>query len=205
MTIIKGIASVLVLLLFSIIPGLNVNAQPTANRNSTREVGNILQRLEQSSIRFRNSLNMALVRGSVDQTRPENDISTFEPGFELAIKQFRNQFTRRLAVAADVESILQKATPINRFVTQNTLEPRVKNDWTSVQTDLNLLARTYGVGWQWNQLTPAKVDSNRSFRLSEDELNQLIQRVENEGDTFRVSLTDAFFDGLTIEPEAKAA
>ncbi|HSB28327.1 MAG TPA: hypothetical protein VLE19_10750, partial [Pyrinomonadaceae bacterium] len=30
-------------------------------------------------------------------------------------------------------------------------------------------------------------------RLSESELNQLIQRVENGGDTFRVSLTEAFF------------
>src|SRR5678816_3354143 len=51
----------------------------------------------------------------------------------------------------------------------------------------------YGVSWQWNQLTPMKVDSNRSFRLSENELTQLIQQIENGGDKFRVSLTDAFF------------
>jgi hypothetical protein len=38
-----------------------------------------------------------------------------------------------------------------------------------------------------------KVDANGSFQLSESELNQLIQRVENGGDKFRVSLTDAFF------------
>lgn len=37
-----------------------------------------------------------------------------------------------------------------------------------------------------------KVDANGSFRLSESELNQLIQRIEIGGDTFRVSLTDAF-------------
>src|SRR6185369_11235094 len=116
-----------------------------------------------------------------------------ESGFELAIKQFRDQFTRRLAVATDVESILQKASPINSFITQNNLNLRVKNDWTSVRTDLNTLASAYGVSWQWNQLTPMKVDANGSFRLSETELNQLIQRVETGGDTFRESLTDAFF------------
>lgn len=38
-----------------------------------------------------------------------------------------------------------------------------------------------------------KVDSNRSFRLSESELSELIRQIENGGDTFRVSLTDAFF------------
>src|SRR4026209_258944 len=193
MSIFKSIVSVFILLAFSISIGLSIQAQPQPNRNNTREVGNILQRLERSSGRFRNSLSVALVQGSVDQTRPQNDVSTFESGFELAIKQFRDQFGRRLAVAADVESILQKASPINGFITQNTLSPRVKNDWTSVRTDLNTLASAYGVSWQWNQLTPMKVDANGSFRLSESELNQLIQQIETGGDTFRVSLTDAFF------------
>ena len=193
MSILKSSVSMFILLAFSIVFGLSVQAQQQTNRYNTREVGNILLRLERSSSRFRNSLNVALVQGTVDQTRPQNDISTFEPGFQLAIKQFRDQFTRRLAVATDVESILQKASPINSFITQNTLNPRVKNDWTSVRTDLNTLASAYGVSWQWNQLTPMKVDANGSFRLSESELNQLIQRVENGGDTFRVSLTDAFF------------
>jgi hypothetical protein len=192
MTIIKSIAFVFILLLFPIIIGLDVQAQPQRNRNYTRQVGNILQRLERSSSRFRNSLNVALVQGSVDQTQPQNDISTFQSGLDLAIKQFRDQFTRRLAVASDVESILQQASPINSFITQNTLNPRVKNDWAAVRTDLNTLASTYGVSWQWDQLTPMKVDSNRSFRLSESEVTQLIQQIENGGDKFRVSLTDAF-------------
>ncbi|HKV36222.1 MAG TPA: hypothetical protein VJP89_17930 [Pyrinomonadaceae bacterium] len=61
-----------------------------------------------------------------------------------------------------------------------------------MRTDLNTLANAYDVSWQWNQVTAMKVDANGSFRLSESELNQLIQRVENGGDTFRASLTDAF-------------
>jgi hypothetical protein len=193
MTIIKGVTSVFILLLFSIIIGLSTQAQQKTNRNNTRQVGNMLQRLERSTSKFRNSVNVALVQGSVDQTQPQNDISTFQPGFELAISKFRDQFTRRLAVASDVESILQKATPLNNFITQHPLTSRVKNDWRSVVTDLNKLASAYGVGWQWNQIAPMKIDSNRSFRLSEKELNLLIQQLENGGDTFRVSLTDAFF------------
>jgi len=153
----------------------------------------MLQQLERSSSRFRNSLNVELVQRSVDETRPQNDISTFQSGFDLAIKQFRDQFTRRLAVGSDVEAVLQKASPINSFISQNTLSPRVKNDWASVRTNLNTLASAYGVSWQWNRLTAIKVDSNRSFRLSESELTQLIQQIENGGDKFRVSLTDAFF------------
>jgi len=192
MTITRSIAYVFILLLFPILIGLDVQAQPQPNRNNTRHVGNMLQQLERSSSRFRNSLNVELVQRSVDQMRPQNDISTFQSGFDLAIKQFRDQFTRRLAVGSDVEAVLQKASPINSFISQNTLNPRVKNDWASVRTNLNTLASAYGVGWQWNQLTPMKVDSNQSFRLSESELTQLIQQIENGGDKFRVSLTDAF-------------
>ena len=192
MTITKSITSVFILLLFPIIIGLNVQAQSQPNRNNTRQVGSMLQRLERSSSRFRNSLNVALVQGSIDQTQPQNDVSTFQSDFDLVIKQFRDQFIRRLAVASDVESILQKASPINSFITQNTFNARVRNDWASVRTDLNTLASAYGVSWQWNQLIPMKVDSNRSFRLSDSELNLLIQQIENGGDRFRVSLTDAF-------------
>jgi hypothetical protein len=193
MTITKSIAYVFIMLLFPVIIGLDVQAQPQPNRNNTRQVGNMLQRIERSSSRFRNSLNVALVQRSIDQTQPQNDISTFQADFDLAIKQFRDQFTRRLAVRADVESIMQKASPINSFISQNTLSHRVANDWTSVRTDLNTLASAYGVSWQWNQLTPMKVDSNQSFRLSESELTQLIQQIEDGGDKFRVDLTDAFF------------
>ena len=192
MTITKSIAYVFILLLFPIIIGLDVQAQPQPNRNNTRHVDNMLQQLERSSSRFRSSLNVELVQRSVDQTRPQNDISTFQYGFDLAIKQFRDQFTRRLAVASDVEAVLQKASPINSFISQNTLNPRVKNDWASVRRNLNTLASAYGVSWQWNQLTAIKVDSNRSVRLSESELTQLIQQIENGGDKFRVSVTDAF-------------
>ena len=193
MSILKSIVSVFILLAFSIVIGPSIQAQQRTNRINTRQVGNILQRLERSSSRFRNSLNVGLVQVSVDQTQPQNDVSTFESEFQLAITQFRDQFTRRLAVPTDVENILQKASPIHRFITQNTLNARIKNDWSSVQTDLNTLATAYGVSWQWNQLTPMKVNANGSFRLSESELNQLIQRVESGGDTFRISLTDAFF------------
>ena len=192
MSILKTIVSVLILLAFSTVIGVSIQAQQQTNRNNTREVRNMLQRLERSSSRFRNTLNLALIQGSVDQTQPQNDVSAFESGFELAIRQFRDQFTRRVAVATDVESILHKATPINSFINQNTLNPRVKKDWASVRTDLNRLANAYGIDWQWNQLTPMKVAANGSFRLSESELNQLIQRVEDGGDAFRVSLTDAF-------------
>jgi len=59
---------------------------------------------------------------------------------------------------------------------------------TQAQPQPNRVCRQLAV----DQLTPMKVDANESFRLSDSELNQLIQQIENGGDNFRVSLTHAF-------------
>ena len=193
MSILKRFGSLFTLLAFSIGISMSVYAQPQINRNNTRQVSNNLRRLERSSSRFRNSLNMALVRRGADQARPQNDIATGQAEFDTAIRHFRNQFSRRLADASDVTGVLQKASLINSFVSQNTLNPRVKNDWASVRRELDSLASTYGVSWQWNELTSRTIDENGSRRLSESELNHLIQQIESGGDKFRLSVTDAFF------------
>jgi ABC-type transporter MlaC component len=187
----KRIISVFILLALAII-GVSARAQPQPNRITDRQVSGILQRLERSSNRFRASLNLALVNGRVDETRPQNDINSFEPAFSSAIDQFTDRLTRRQAGTADVQSILQKASLVNGFMSRNRLNVQVQNDWTAVRTDLNALASAYGVSWQWNQQTAPPVTSNRSARLSDSELNQLIQRLETGGNTFRSSLSDAF-------------
>ena len=198
----KRIMSVLILFALAII-GVSAQAQRQSSRVATRQISSILQRLEQSSNRFRDSLNNGLVSDRIDETRPQNDINSFEPAFESAIVQFRDRFTSRRAGAADVQNILQKASLINGFMTRNRLNTQVQNDWASVRTDLNALANAYGVTWQWNRPTLPPVNSSRSSRLSDSELNQLIQRIETGGNRFQASLTDAFnhsrYDQTTSE------
>jgi outer membrane lipoprotein SlyB len=194
MKISKPIISVFIVFALAVI-GVSAHTQRRSSRITDQQVSSILQRLEQSSNRFRGSLNTALIQERIDQTRPQNDINSFEPAFGSAIDQFRDRFARRLAVAADVQNILQKASLVNGFMTRNRLNTQVQNDWASVRTDLNALANAYGVSWQWNGQTLPPVNSSRSSRLSDRELNQLIQRLETGEDKFRSSLTGAFGQG----------
>jgi YMGG-like Gly-zipper len=187
----KRILSLLILFTLGLI-GVSAQAQPRPAGITDRQVSSILQRLERTSNRFRGSLNLALVNGRIDETRPQNDINTFEPAFSSAVDQFTDRFTHRQAAAADVQNILQKALPVNSFMSRNRLNAQVQNDWSAVRTDLNALANAYGVSWQWNQQTLPPVISSRSSRLSDSELNQLIRRIETGGDRFRSSLTEAF-------------
>ena len=187
----KRIFSALILFGVGLI-GISAQAQRRPNAITDRQVSGILQQLDRTSSKFRGSLNLALVNGRIDETRPQNDINTFEPAFSSAIDQFKDRFTHRQAAAADVQNILQKALSIHGFMGRNRLNPQVQNDWTAVRTDLNALANAYNVSWQWNQPTLPPVTSSRSSRLSDSELNQLIRRIETGGDRFRSSLTDAF-------------
>ena len=187
----KRIMSVFILFALAII-GVTAQAQRRPARSTDRQVNSILQRLERSTNTFRNSLNLALVNQRVDQTRPQNDINTFEPDLGTAIDQFKNRFATRQAGTVDVQNILQKASLVNGFMSRNRLNTRVQNDWAAVRTDLNALASAYGITWQWNRQTQAQGNPSQSYRLRDSDLNQLIQRIETSGDRFQSSITDAF-------------
>jgi len=147
----KQVISMLILLALLMI-GVSAQAQRQTSSATTREVSGILQRLELSSNRFRNSLNVASAQGRRSgETRASADINSFQLTFASAINQFRNRFTRRQAGAADVQDILQKASPVNDYMNRNQLSPQAQNDWAQVRTDLNALANAYGVSWQWDQ------------------------------------------------------
>src|ERR1051325_1653245 len=104
----KYALSVLILFAFGAI-GLSAQAQRRATGINDRQVSVTLRRLERSSNRFRNSLNLALVNGNIDETRPQNDINTFEPAFSSAVDQFRDRFNRRQVNQGDVQNLLNKA------------------------------------------------------------------------------------------------
>ncbi|HEX6187562.1 MAG TPA: hypothetical protein VFZ40_05755, partial [Pyrinomonadaceae bacterium] len=131
--------------------GASAQGQRQPSSATVRRVSGILQRLEQSSNRFRNSLNSDLAQGRISETRPANEINSLESDFESALSQFRDRFSRRQAEAADVQNILQRASLVNDYLNRNRLGPQVQNNWAQVRTDLNALAKAYGISWRWNQ------------------------------------------------------
>ena len=188
---IKRIMPVFIVFALAVI-GVSGQTQRRPYRTTDRQIGVMLQRLERSSDRFAGSLNRALIQARVDETRPQNDINSFAPAFESSIDEFRDRFTRRTAGAADVQNILQKASLVHGFMTRNRLNPQVQNQWATVRTDLNTLANAYGISWQWTRQPLPPVNPNQSSRLSEGQLNQLIQQIQTRGDTFRSSFNEAF-------------
>lgn len=143
----------------SIVGGVTGQAQQPY-RVSDRQISDILRRLEQNSGRFRNSLDASLDRSRRDGTRAEDNINTFVSAFDNSVEQLRQRFNDRRSVAADVETVLQKAAVIDNFMGRPAAA-RSENDWSAVKTDLNSLASAYGVSWQWNRQNEGLGDRDR--------------------------------------------
>lgn len=177
-------------------------AQRRTYRLSGAQVNQLIRRVEMSTERFQGSLSDALDRGSDAGTMNAGDINNYVQNLQNATAQLRDRFNRRVAAAADVQNVLQQASLVNGFLLNNRMNMRVQNDWSLVRTDLNALARAYGVTWDWNQQTgstygtpgygyPTTTTTGQPYRLSDAQIDALLRRISVESDRFRNDLGNA--------------
>lgn len=143
-----------VLILFCVLSVLflsNVNAQ-TVNqpyRLTDKDVERIIRRIELRSDQFRSSLFSALTKRRYDRTRVDY-VNTFIDGFYERTKRLREQFNKRSSSTSDVRAVLDRAAPIDEFMTRNRLSSDAQNDWTGLRNKLDQLALAYKVKWHWD-------------------------------------------------------
>ena len=170
-----------------------VDAQRRAVRVSDRQVEQIIRSVEQRSDTFRRSFDAALDRSRLDGTYKEDNANAFVSAFENATNDLRSRFNGHAAVAADVENVLSRAAVIDGFMRNNLRQARVQGDWTLLRGDLQRLANAYSVAFNMNGevLSPVVVASQRAYRVSDSQLENILRRVETKTDTFKRSLNGA--------------
>jgi hypothetical protein len=210
------VASFVVLLLTafaSIVMG-QVIEQPY--RITDREVEKIIHRIEQQSDKFRASLDSALDKSRFNGSTREDDINAFVKDFYRETKHLHDQFDHHKSTAPDVESVLERATRIDSFMNRYPLSPRAQNDWATLKANLDELATAYNVGWRWgiNPIGAAVSDgggvevSGMPYRISDREVEKVINRIEKQSDRFRSALDAALdksrLDGTRREDDINA-
>ncbi|HEV2666756.1 MAG TPA: hypothetical protein VG324_17690, partial [Blastocatellia bacterium] len=128
--------------------GLTAHAQRRASRNSDRQVGPILQRIETNTQAFRESLSASLDQSRRNGARREEYINEFVSDFEDATARFRERYDNRHAVAADAQELIDRASSIDNFMRRRQLDARTRRDWGDLRLDLDQLARYYKVSWR---------------------------------------------------------
>jgi hypothetical protein len=119
-------------------------------RANDRQVQRTLDRIEQRTDTFRQSLDAALDNSRIDNTAREERINDFVRDFEQATDQLRARFNDRRAVSGDVQEVLNRAARIENFMRRRQLDSRAEREWNMLRADLDLLAQYYNVAWNWN-------------------------------------------------------
>jgi hypothetical protein len=132
---------------------LTAEAQRRPYRTTDMQVRQLIRRIETRTNTFRSTLDATLDRSRIDGTRQEDNINQLVGDFENATNTLRDRFNSRQSVSADVQNVLNQAALIDSFMRRNRVDVRAEQDWASLRVDLNELARTYGVAWQWDNRT----------------------------------------------------
>lgn len=188
----------------------NTRAQVTGQpyRISDREVARLLDRVKSKSNTFRESLKKALNKSRLDRTQREENINDYVKAFEEETKRLDDHFDHHKSTAADVDSVLQRASRINAFMTQHPLDARVQGDWGTLRADLELLANAYNISWQWGGELRTFPLPELPYRVSDKQVEELIHRIEAQSDVYRKSLDTALdhsrLDGTRREDDINA-
>jgi hypothetical protein len=185
----------LALTIASISAGFSARAQQRAYRVSEQQVDQLLGRIESRSSQFRRSLYDALNRTPIDGTRQEDNINEFVRSFETATATLRDRFRGRRDVADDVREVLNRAAYIDGFMRRHNLAASAEEDWRALRSDLEVLADYYNVTSRWDSATsvPGRTvpPQQRAYRVTEQQVDQLLGRIESRSSQFRRSLYDA--------------
>jgi archaellum component FlaC len=182
-------------------------------RVSDKEVERLLKQIENQTKTFRKSLDSSLDHSRVNGTRREDDINAFMKSFEEQTKHLHDRFNGHRSVAADVQSVLDRAAAIDGFMGRQHLRGRAEEDWYALRRNLDELAQAYNVTWRWEGLAaPADlrptgevvvVPSDRAvvvvpgdraalpYRLTDREVDDILRRIERQSDRFKSTLDSA--------------
>ncbi len=193
-------------------------------RIGDKELDKIIRRIEQQADKFRGSLDSALDKSRFKGTTREDDINAFVKDFYRQTKHLHDQFDHHKSTSPDVESVLERAARIDNFMNRYPLSTRAQNDWATLKTSLDELAAAYNVSWRWGVYpTGAPVSdgagvavssgtgvavSDIPYRISDREVEQIINRIEKQAGRFRSALDAALdksrFDGTRREDDINA-
>jgi hypothetical protein len=118
-------------------------------RLTDREVEDILRRIERQSERFKSSLDSALDRSRLNGTEREDDVNEFVKLFNDEVKRLHDRFNDHKSVAADVQSVLDRAARIDEFMRRRQLDNRAEEEWARLRANLDELSQAYSVDWRW--------------------------------------------------------
>ncbi len=137
------------------------------NWNTTGSIGGVpandaqlrrlIRQIDNRATAFSRTFRNQLIRTNLDRFE-RDEASRHLTQFETATVQLRNRFNNGRATESDVRPVLEHATYLNNFLVSRQLGSGVENNWNLLRQELEQLAGSYNIAWNWNT-TPLPGDS----------------------------------------------
>jgi len=193
---------------------------------SQQQVEQLLKRIEERSDRFSNQLNKSLDRSRLDGSGTEDAITARVRELENATDELRREYDHndtRNENRPEARNILNTATEVNRIMLRRNFSRQAENSWLTLRTELNTLARIYGlpaVGARSYRFVAARnivttrntipvrntIPARRATIIrgySQQQVEELLEKIEERSDDFtnqlNKSLDRSRLNGTTSE------
>jgi hypothetical protein len=128
-----------------------VQGQDVPYRVSDKELERLLGQMKKDTDRFRKSVESAINKSHIRHEGRADDIKDFIKDFDKETDKLHDRFKDHKSVSGDVQSVLDRAAAIDRFMVSHDLRDRAQRDWATVRADLDQLAQAYNVSWDWRR------------------------------------------------------
>lgn len=145
----KRVSAVVAFALLGITTPTGVALAQPPTRLSDDQVERLLERIEKSADKFRESIDDALDNSRANDSKLEKDVNRFVEAFENATDRLESRFDDDKSSSEDVQEVLTRAAAINSMMARHAFNDRAQADWRLLRGDLNELARAYSVTWEW--------------------------------------------------------
>ena len=118
-------------------------------RVSKQQVEQLLERIEERSDHFSNSLNKSLDRSRIDGSRAEDNITARARDLENATDELRREFDHHdshMENAPEVRKVINAARVVNGIMVRRNFSRQTEQSWVRLRGEINTLARLFRIG-----------------------------------------------------------
>lgn len=172
------LVQVLACLACLMLPALKVSAQDPF-RVPDKQVKSIINRLADSTSKFRNTFNKELKKAPPNPRRNDASITQSVDGLNTQVKVLRDKFNSKQATSADVDDLLRRASPVNNYTRRNSAVAGADASWGNVSQNIESLAEAYGVKWN------GSASRAKAYRLSDKETKAVLDKIKSGSEPLR--------------------
>lgn len=129
------------------ISAIGTMAQYGSYNTSNSDVLNIISRIQNRAERMRQNLNSER-SSNYGHASQNNRLESLVQDFQNQTSALSSRVQQRRATSSDAQLVLSRANQIDTFIDNNSgLSSRVRSDWSSLDSEVDNLARAYNLSW----------------------------------------------------------